>query len=344
MTANVTGATAGRAHGTRAKYVVEKCRCDECRRACAEYERERTARIAPPYVLAEPARQHVRHLMSLGMGFKRVAEVAGVSPSAVASLLYGKKVGDKHRPPTKRIRPETAAALLAVDFDPNDGALIDPAEMWRQVEEMVAAGIPRTRIAERVDVGVRNLYPKGEKVTAARARTVAEMYAEFTAGTLVTVRRSRHGDRTLTFDPVEHERDERLVDEYLRALGRLAEVFEKRNEQAEWRRSAACVGRPTWMWFPARGDRKTYEAAVRICKSCTVRQQCLAANLDERDGIYGGLGSGARQELRSQRGVERRCLACDEPFTSTNGIGYCSEDCRHDRRLQLQYESNRRTA
>ena len=126
-----------------------------------------------------------------------------MTPSVVAALLYGKKVGDRHRPPTKRIRPETAAALLAVEFSPNDGAYVDSSEMWRQVEEMVAAGIPRTRIAERVDVGVRNLYPKGGKVTAARARTVAEMYAEFTAGTLVTVRRHRHGDRTLTFDPVE---------------------------------------------------------------------------------------------------------------------------------------------
>lgn len=304
MTADATGATAGRPHGTRAKYVVEKCRCDECRRACSEYQRELNARIAPAYVLAQPAREHVEHLMSLGMGFKRVAEVAGVAPSAVAALLYGKKVGKKHRPPTRRIRPETAAALLAVDFDPNDGALVDATEMWRQVEEMVAAGIPRTRVAERAGVALHNFYDKGGKVTAARAKSVAEMYAEFTGGTLVTVRRSRHGDRTLTFDAVEVERDDQLVDEYLRALGRLAEVFERRNEQASWRKDAACVGRPTWMWFPARGDLKTHAAAVRICRSCIVRQQCLDANLRERDGIYGGLGSGARQDIRAARNAE----------------------------------------
>ena len=296
--------TTPREHGTRTKYVVDKCRCDDCRRACAEYQRELTARIAPAYVLAQPAREHVEHLMALGMGFKRVAEVAGVSPSAVAALLYGKKVGDKHRAPTKRIRPETAAALLAVDFDPNDGAMVDATEMWRQVEELVAAGIPRTRIAERVRTDIGNLYGRGGKVTAARARIVAEMYAEFTSGTLVTVRRSRHGDRTLTFDAVEHERDERLVDEYLRALGRLAEVFEKRNEQAQWRKDAACTGRPAWMWFPARGDVKTYKAAVRICRSCIVRTQCLEANLHERDGIFGGLGSGARQDIRAARNAE----------------------------------------
>ena len=238
------------------------------------------------------------------MGFKRVAEVAGVSPSAVAALLYGKKVGDGHRAPTRRIRPETAKALLAVEFDPNDGALVDPAEMWRQVEEMVAAGIPRTRIAERVGTHTGNLYPRGGKVTAARARTIAEMYAEFTGGTLVTVRRSRHGDRTLTFDPVEHERDERLVDEYRRAVVRIAEVYEQRNEQAHWRKDAACTGRPSWMWFPARGDVTTYKAAIRICRSCVVRRQCLESNLNERDGIYGGLGSHARQDLRAARNVE----------------------------------------
>jgi len=296
--------TTPREHGTRAKYTVDKCRCDECRRACAEYERERTARIAPAYVLAQPAREHVEHLMALGMGFKRVAEVAGVSPSAVAALLYGKKVGDKHRAPTRRIRPETAAALLGVEFRPGNGANVDATEMWRQVEERVAAGIPRTRIAERVGSEVHNFYDHGGKVTAARARAVGEMYAEFTGGTLVTVRRSRHGDRTLTFDAVEHERDERLVDEYLRALGRLAEVFEKRNEQAQWRKDAACTGRPAWMWFPARGDVKTYKAAIRICRSCVVRQQCLEANLHERDGIFGGLGSRARQDIRAARNAE----------------------------------------
>ena len=53
------------------------------------------------------------------------------------------------------------------------------------------------------------------------------------------------------------------------------------------------------MWFPAKGDVKTYEAAVRICKSCTVRQQCLAANIDEPFGIFGGLGRGARYALRA---------------------------------------------
>lgn len=296
--------TTPREHGTRAKYVVDKCRCDDCRRACSEYERERTARIAPAYVSAQPAREHVEHLMSLGMGFKRVAEVAGVSQSAVAALLYGKKVGSKHRQPTRRIRPETAAALLAVDFDPNDGALVDATEMWRQVDEMVAAGIPRTRIAERVGTHTGNLYDRGGRVTAARARSVAEMHAEFTAGTLVTVRRSRHGDRTLTFDAVERQRDERLVDEYLRHLGRLADVFERRNEQAHWRKDAACTGRPAWMWFPARGDVKTYNAAIRICRSCIVRTQCLEANLHERDGIFGGLGSGARQDLRAARNAE----------------------------------------
>jgi hypothetical protein len=296
--------TTPREHGTRAKYTVDKCRCDECRRACAEYERERTARIAPAYVLATPARDHVRHLMELGMGHKRVAEVSGVTPSVVAALLYGKKVGDRHRAPTRRIRPETAAALLAVDFAPNGGAYVDATEMWRQVEEMVAAGIPRTRIAERVGASIHNFYRRYETARAHRVRAVAEMYGEFTGGTLVTVRRHRHGDRTLTFDAIEHERDERLVDEYRRAVGRIAEVFEQRNAQAHWRKDAACTGRPAWMWFPARGDVKTYKAAVRICRSCVVRQQCLEANLHERDGIFGGLGSGARQDIRAARNAE----------------------------------------
>lgn len=334
--------TTPREHGTRAKYTVDKCRCDECRRACAEYERQRTARIEPAYVMAGPARAHVRHLMSLGMGHKRIAQVSGVTPSVVAALLYGKKVGKKHRPPTKRIRPETAAALLAVDFAPTDGAYVDATDMWQQVDEMVAAGIPRTRIAEHVGSSVRNFYNRNDTARADRVRAVGEMYAEFTSGTLVTVRRSRHGDKVLTFDPVEvdHEPDDRLVDEYYRSLGQLADLLEDRNEQAEWRRSGACVGRPAWMWFPARGDVKTREAAIRICKACIVRKQCLAANLDAPQGIFGGLGRQERVELRKASGNLRPCLQCGTEFAATGSAGLCSDECkkaRHNERSAISY-------
>ena len=46
----------GRQHGTRAKYTQDKCRCDECRAANTDYQRQRTRRIAPTLVDASRAR------------------------------------------------------------------------------------------------------------------------------------------------------------------------------------------------------------------------------------------------------------------------------------------------
>jgi hypothetical protein len=66
------------------------------------------------------------------------------------------------------------------------------------------------------------------------------------------------------------------------------------------------------MWFPARGDRETSEAARKVCMACMVRDQCRAANLDQRDGVYGALTANARRELR---GVD------DTPVTIASRCG-----------------------
>jgi hypothetical protein len=67
-----------REHGTHARYVVDRCRCDRCRAATREYERERRARIEPAYVSAGPARRHVEELRAAGVGLKQVAKAAGL--------------------------------------------------------------------------------------------------------------------------------------------------------------------------------------------------------------------------------------------------------------------------
>lgn len=69
-----------------------------------------------------------------------------------------------------------------------------------------------------------------------------------------------------------------------------------------WRDDAACLGRPTQDWFPetagVRGP--TNQAAIELCRTCTVSVQCLQAALDtpEIHGIWGGATERQRRGMR----------------------------------------------
>ncbi len=172
-------------HGTYACYVLDRCRCRPCADANTAYERERIRQTAygrwNPYVPAEPARTHLRALMAAGMGWKRIARAAGLSPSVVYPILYGKKVGDTHRPPVRRLRQETADRLLAVELDLADGVPIDGTGTRRRLRALVAIGYSISSLARRLGWSTANLHrlvTSDARVAAGAARLVGELYDE----------------------------------------------------------------------------------------------------------------------------------------------------------------------
>lgn len=69
-----------------------------------------------------------------------------------------------------------------------------------------------------------------------------------------------------------------------------------------WLDEAACRGRDTRLWFPARGDSVTVAVARQICRRCPVRESCLTEALEVeidglRYGVRGGLTAGERSSL-----------------------------------------------
>ena len=173
-----------RAHGTHVKYVIERCRCEPCREANSEYERARRRRKAYggdywPWVDAEPVRQHVLSLMTKrgvgardGLGPKRIAQLSGVSHGTISKLLYGNYRG---RPPSKRVRKDTAEKLLAVR--PSQAYLLDARPTWRMIGELVAFGLPKNRIATAIGRGCAKSIQLSKKlVSGENARAVAELH------------------------------------------------------------------------------------------------------------------------------------------------------------------------
>jgi WhiB family redox-sensing transcriptional regulator len=79
-------------------------------------------------------------------------------------------------------------------------------------------------------------------------------------------------------------------------LPTLAELMQ---ERPAWMGFGACRHHPELTWFPGRGDVVMVRAAVAVCRTCPVVDECRQYGLDrgEREGIWGGLSRRARRRL-----------------------------------------------
>lgn len=167
-------------HGTRNSYVVDKCRCRDCRDAAAAYERRRAKDRAygrEAYVDAAPVRAHVQALQAQGMGWKRVARAAGLDESTVWKLIYGDPA--RGLAPSQRVTRKTRDALLAVTLDLAPGATIDGTGTRRRLQALVAIGWSMSELARRLGMLPSNLGATihGRKeVTVATATKARDLY------------------------------------------------------------------------------------------------------------------------------------------------------------------------
>jgi transcriptional regulator with XRE-family HTH domain len=138
-------------HGTRACYTLDKCRCAPCSQACTEYERDRTRQHAygrwNNLVDAEPARQHVLVLMEAGMGRRQIALHAGITSNVIVKLIWGKRQPDGSLRLSTRLRKENADRLLAIRYNPADGALVPAIGAVRRLQALVALGWSQRKLS-----------------------------------------------------------------------------------------------------------------------------------------------------------------------------------------------------
>lgn len=68
---------------------------------------------------------------------------------------------------------------------------------------------------------------------------------------------------------------------------------------ADWRQQAACRGIDTAVFFPETRKRDDYAAAMRICASCPVSDECLKDALRDREkrGVWGGTTEQDRRRI-----------------------------------------------
>jgi hypothetical protein len=172
-----------RAHGSHAKYAIERCRCEPCRKAQRDYNRNRLRQLARPdgtwcpYVDAGPAREHIEWLRTCGVGIKTVAKLTGISHGTLSKLMYGDP--QRNMRPSKRIRPATAEKVLAVMPAMAAGGQKVPAgATWRLLDDLIGRGWSRAELARRLGTKGPGLQVRHTMVRASTARAVELLHAE----------------------------------------------------------------------------------------------------------------------------------------------------------------------
>lgn len=73
----------------------------------------------------------------------------------------------------------------------------------------------------------------------------------------------------------------------------------------DWVDAAGCLGQDPELFFPIGSSGEALEQteeAKRVCRSCGVREECLAAALENKStqGVWGGSDEGERKLLRKR--------------------------------------------
>lgn len=156
-----------RPHGTYAKYVVDRCHCDECRAANTAYERkrsrenlERSYGARPPiFVDAGDARDHLFALSAAGIGPLQVERLCGVGKTAQWKIRSRRVL---------RVRPETERAIFSVGTGDHVfmRSMVDATPARAIVAELLSADWTKVAIARALGYRSPALQiPGGERCT-----------------------------------------------------------------------------------------------------------------------------------------------------------------------------------
>lgn len=166
-------------HGTELAYQADRCRCDPCADANTRANKHRERRVlngVTAFVPSGPVLAHVQGLRRQGMGWERIANLAGVSSTSLKQLLHPAR----GRKPKVKVRRDIAAAILGVRLDLADVAGVDGTGTARRLEALMANGWCRPALHAAIGLSATaQLRARcGKPVTVATRDLVARRYDE----------------------------------------------------------------------------------------------------------------------------------------------------------------------
>lgn len=187
------------AHGKNTTcYAIHQCRCDDCtdnRTAREAHRRKQIAygRYDTGLVDVTEVREHVLMLGEFGIGYKRVAELAGFKSSTpVRTIIWGRQDPGRVGEMQKRVKRETAEKILAIQ--PDLSLLADPVAVpvkpyVRMVKALVAVGWSQSKIAHALGMTPANFdhvrryeassHKYRVRMSAGTARAIVALYDDW---------------------------------------------------------------------------------------------------------------------------------------------------------------------
>lgn len=171
-------------------YVHHQCRCDDCvtsqtKRNYRRLQLKAYGRYDTGLVDADPVREHLIMLGEFGLGYKRVAAIAGLGITPVRNVIWGRQdPGPRKGEMQKRIKRETAEAILSVKPDLTllaGGARIPARGTHRRLQALVARGWSQSKLADRLGMERGNFgrMMSCDHVTADVHRRAERLFDEF---------------------------------------------------------------------------------------------------------------------------------------------------------------------
>jgi hypothetical protein len=183
-------------------YVLHQCRCDDCtdNRTAREAQRRKLkayGRYDTGLVDVTEVREHVLMLGEFGIGYKRVAALAGFKSSTpVRTIIWGRQdPGPRFGEMQKRVKRETAEKILAIQ--PDLSLLADPVAVpsrpyVRMIKALVALGWSQSKIAAELGMSRANFdyvrqydqkqasgHGSRARMGAGTARAIVSLYADW---------------------------------------------------------------------------------------------------------------------------------------------------------------------
>lgn len=170
-------------------FIQHQCRCTPCVDAHNARERNRTkqkayGRFDSGLVDATPVREHILALSEYGIGYRRVAELAGVGVTGVRTLVWGRQdPGPRFGEIPKRVTREKAEKILTVEAKVENLGARQPVPALgahRRIQALVTRGWSLSKIARRLDMNISNFWKvvRSDRIGAGLHLRVAALYEE----------------------------------------------------------------------------------------------------------------------------------------------------------------------
>jgi hypothetical protein len=163
-------------------YVDYRCRRPDCVDRYTQQNRARRLAHAngtwDKLIDAEPVRQHLLTLHAAGITIHRVATLTGMEYANVR--IYTQHGYKNSEPRRRRITPEVAARILALDINEITPAKIDATGLKRRIQALAVIGWPTEHVASRAGLSPRNISTLIQQPTvlAATAQAITTAYDE----------------------------------------------------------------------------------------------------------------------------------------------------------------------